>query len=164
VSNAGKFPQITFQDAAKLLGEDPSYYSLVDGKYKAISSKGEQDLIQRFNGCVWLTHPIHELVPFYQAFTADRRLAKAADFLIGIGETVGCGQRHAGADSLLEALKLHQVPADEYEWYIRMKREFPMQTAGFGLGIERFLLWILKHNDIRDMAIMSRLKGIRSVP
>jgi aspartyl/asparaginyl-tRNA synthetase len=36
-------------------------------------------------------------------------------------------------------------------------REFStIQTSGLGLGTERFLSWLLKHNDIRDMQLLLR--------
>ena len=31
-----------------------------------------------------------------------------------------------------------------------------VQTSGFGMGIERFILWLLKHNDIRDCTLLLR--------
>jgi len=120
--------------------------------------------MRKMNGFVWIMHPPHGVVPFYQAYTEDNLHAKSADLLMGIGETVGCGERHYDADETINALTKHQISPSEYAWYIRMKREFPMKTSGFGMGIERFLLWVLKHNDIRDIALLSRLKDIPSVP
>jgi uncharacterized protein DUF4145 len=35
-------------------------------------------------------------------------------------------------------------------------RTVPMRTSGFGLGIERFLLWVLGHDDIRDIPLVPR--------
>ena len=45
-----------------------------------------------------------------------------------------------------------------------MKTHYPLQTSGFGMGLERFLAFIFKHDDIRDFQLMPRLKGILSIP
>ena len=52
----------------------------------------------------------------------------------------------------------------EYQWYLNMKESYSMKTSGFGMGLERFLLWLMKHDDIRDMHIISRIKGIQGAP
>jgi aspartyl/asparaginyl-tRNA synthetase len=45
-----------------------------------------------------------------------------------------------------------------------MKEEFPMLTSGFGMGVDRFLMWVLKHDDIRDMPLISRTDEPKSWP
>ena len=39
-----------------------------------------------------------------------------------------------------------------------------MVTSGFGMGIERFLAWVLRHDDIRDMQILPRVNGKAVIP
>ena len=83
---------------------------------------------------------------------------------MGIGETVGCGERHMNYQEIKESLKLHEVDEEEYEWYINMKKERPLNTSGFGLGTERFFMWVLKCDDIRNMQICPRFNGINIIP
>ena len=59
-------------------------------------------------------------------------------------------------EKLRESLLFHKVNENEYQWYCDMKREFPLETSGFGLGMERYLMWLLKLNDIRDCAVFPR--------
>jgi len=94
----------------------------------------------------------------------ERNTAMCADLLFGIGETIGLGQRHNSEEEILIALKKHDVSVDEYKWYIKMKQEKPMQTSGFGMGIERFIMWVLKHSDIRDIQFFPRYNGIKIEP
>ena len=96
------------------------------------------------------------MVPFYQAKQKDGKSAYAADLLAGIGEILGCGQRVLSVKELDESLKAHKVNSKEYIWYRKMREIKQIQTSGFGLGIERFILWVLKHNDIRDCTILLR--------
>ncbi|MFD9357953.1 asparagine synthetase A [Streptomyces sp. NPDC060031] len=150
------FPQITFEQARKLLGDE--YFTEVVEGVPAITRAGEQQLIKHYGGVVWLTRPHHLAVPFYQAGDADGT-ARCADLLLGVGEVAGCGERHSTGEQVLAALAEHGVAPAEYEWYVRMRESHPLRTAGFGLGTERLLLWVLQHGDIRDLHVMPRLRG-----
>jgi aspartyl/asparaginyl-tRNA synthetase len=104
-------------------------------------------------------------VPFYQAFgDRDRQTASCADLFFGMGEIVGSGERHRTGDEVREALDLHAVAKQDYAWYVDMKDEFPLPTAGFGMGMERFLMWVVDHDDIRDIPLISRVAEERSWP
>ena len=37
----------------------------------------------------------------------------------------------------------------------------PLLTSGWGMGTERYLLWVLQQDDIRDLQVFPRLKGMR---
>jgi asparaginyl-tRNA synthetase len=39
-----------------------------------------------------------------------------------------------------------------------------MRTSGFGMGVERFLMWVLNHDDIRDIPLVSRLNEPKAWP
>jgi len=54
-------------------------------------------------------------------------------------------------------------PAD-YGWYLEMKRDYPSRTAGFGLGLERFLMWCVGGKDIRDFCLLLRDASGRGAP
>lgn len=155
---AGKgIPRVTFAEARELLNDSPEYFNSIDG-HKTINSKGERVLMNKFNGFVWLTHFDHMVVPFYQAFGEDGT-AKCADLLFGIGETIGSGERHLDGNGVRQALKIHNIPLGEYDWYIKLKDQVVVQTAGFGMGLERFLAWLLKHDDVRDLQLLPRFNG-----
>lgn len=157
-------PRITFEETKTIVPRKQPYYIFLDGQELSLTGKGEAVLLEYFQGPVWLTHPLLKAVPFYQASMPDEEHACCADLLMGIGEIVGCGQRHKTAEETLAALISHRVDPQEYDWYVRMKQEAPIQTTGFGLGIERLLLWLLNHNDIRDIPLFNRLKGFESAP
>lgn len=164
----GKFPRITFDEAEEELKKKHrnninKYIEYNDG-WRNITKLGEQELLKIHNGIVWVTNYDELAVPFYQKSDKSKiGTARNADLMLGIGETVGCGERHANLQEVLNALEKHEVSKDEYEWYIKMKEEFPMQTSGFGMGIERYLMWILKAKDIRNMQICLRFNGEKNI-
>jgi asparaginyl-tRNA synthetase len=159
-----RFTRLTFDDAVEMLSEDGGLVEQHDG-WRTLTRSGEQQLLERVGQFVWVTEMDHLSVPFYQAF-ADETLAKAAnaDLLFGIGEVVGAGERHATAEQLVRALEMHDVGVDEYAWYAEMKERYPIRTAGFGMGGERFLLWVLRHDDIRDIPLLLRFNGQQILP
>jgi asparaginyl-tRNA synthetase len=160
--NLNKVSQCTFEEAVKILEDNPQYI-VKHEDFRSINSEGERKLMEFYNGFVWLTHFDHLSVPFYQKFSKnDKKVALNADLLMGIGETVGSGERHMTGSEVEEALKIHDVSKEDYLWYIDLKNQVPVQTAGFGMGVERFLLWLLKHDDIRDMQLLPRFNGVNT--
>ena len=163
------FPRISLEAALALpIMTDNCWRHVVperSDKGKALTRAGEQALIRHFGGAVWITDMDHLTVPFYQAYTDTTHAhAKCADLLLGAGETLGLGERHYGSEDVIMALGEHQVEVAPYEWYCKMRETTPLQTTGWGMGTERFLAWLLRHDDIRDMAIIPRLKGSRFAP
>ena len=165
LSSNHKIPSLTLNEAVDILEDNPSFVNHHKLGYTTITSDGELELIQIYQGVVWLTHFDFISVPFYQAKSIDYPgKAQNADLLFGIGEVVGSGERHIDGDQVLDALKEHEVRKDSYEWYIEMKQLFPIQTSGFGMGIERFLLWLTNEHDIRDFQILPRENGKTIIP
>ena len=175
-ANGSCFPRISLSEALELpeIRDFPGSWSFVtpdDPTHgRLLNRVGEKLLIDKFNGPVWLTEMDHLSVPFYQAFAphSDRSKALCADLLLGPGEVLGLGQRHATVDAVERALKLHKVPRETYEWYMDIrdprKGGKVMETSGWGMGMERFLCWLLKHDDVRDFAIIPRLKTAKFLP
>jgi aspartyl/asparaginyl-tRNA synthetase len=157
LAGRGTFPRVSFEEAVGLV--EPQHVERVGTELATITRAGERQLIRHFGGVVWLTDLPKMTVPFYQADRPDGT-ARCADLLFGTGEVVGCGERHTTVEDTVRALKEHQVNVEDYDWYVRMKELAPMRTAGFGLGLERFLMWALDHEDIRDLHVMPRLQGV----
>lgn len=168
-TNKSTFPRVTLETALAQpdMTEDCWTY-VVPGdvsKGKVLTRTGERRLIARFGGAVWLTHLTHLSVPFYQGYTdGSHQYAKCADLLLGPGEILGLGERHSNSDDVVSALAEHHVAVDPYQWYCNMRDMKPMRTTGWGIGTERLLAWLLNHDDIRDLAIIPRLKGMVFAP
>ena len=163
INTCGNIPKIDFDEVASMLKNDERYIEN-NGTYRNITKEGEKRIIDLIGGAVWIKKYDYISVPFYQKYDETKTKALNADLLFGIGETVGAGERHYKIEDLEEALELHNIDKKEYEWYCNMKKTYPMQTSGFGMGIERFILWLLKHDDIRDCQILSRFNGKNMMP
>lgn len=164
IKSCGNIPQIEFEEAVKMLKNHPKYIEQNEG-YRNITNAGEKEILKIIGKeSVWIKKYDYLSVPFYQKFCCNKSKAFNADLLMGIGETVGAGERHYDIKELKESLKIHKVNIKDYEWYCKMKEKYPMQTSGFGMGIERFILWLLKYDDIRECQILSRFNGENCIP
>jgi asparaginyl-tRNA synthetase len=155
--------RMTFDEAVDALDADPRYFEFHDG-WRTITRSGEQQLMDRFGPGVWLSGFDDLAVPFYQACDAEGRTALNADLLLGPGEIIGCGQRHTDESQVRAALTRHRVAEEDYAWYVGMKEHRPLLTSGFGMGVERFLMWVLNHRDIRDLQLVERYNGTVTAP
>jgi aspartyl/asparaginyl-tRNA synthetase len=162
LSDRTPFRRFTFAEAAEELGNDPRYV-VEEAGWRNLTRAGEQELMRRFGEFIWVTHWDSLAVPFYQRGDGHGRTLNG-DLLFGPGEVVGAGERHTTGEQVLAALREHQVDPAQYAWYIQMKSCFPMRTAGFGLGVERFFMWLLRQPDIRDFELMPRVNGRTIVP
>lgn len=152
--------RITLQETIDILGNEQQYFTnYTNPSFRTITSLGEQKLIDMFEGIVWVTNYDYISIPFYQKKSQDGKTGLNGDLLFGIGEVVGCGERNYDYTELMESMAEHKTKMDGYEWYVYMKKHFPLKTSGFGLGMERFLLFIINHNDIRDIQLIPRFNG-----
>ena len=161
INYQGNFKRITLDEAEQSLKNFDlkninNYINYEDG-YRILTDKGEKKLLELNDGIVWVTHYDVLSTPFYQKAKGNSSLN--ADLLLGIGEVIGCGERHYTYDTLLNSLKIHEINEKDYKWYIQMKKNYPLQTSGFGMGIERYLMWLLKCDDIRNMQLFLRING-----
>ena len=164
-SNGNRFPQVTVDQALELPATDASTWVHIVPDYppngRSITRAEELELIQHFGGAVWLTEMDHLSVPFYQAYTDTTRTKRCCgDFLLGNGEVLGLGERHVSAADVKSALDFHQTATKQYQWYMDIRSAKPLLETGWGVDIERFLAWVLKHDGIRDMVVMPRMKGL----
>ena len=75
----------------------------------------------------------------------------------GAGELIGGSQREENLDVLLESIAKHELPMDEFEWYLDLRRFGSVPHAGFGLGLERLVRWITGIEHIREASPFPRM-------
>lgn len=140
--------------------EGVSVLNYEEQKMETINSLGENFLIKYFeNNILWLEDFPYQLTPFYQKINLKSGTSRDADLLIGIEETVGSGERVIDYKEAAFSLDLHQNSKQNYGWYLEMKKEKLLFTAGFGIGLERLLLFFIGEKDIRKVQLIPREKN-----
>ena len=66
------------------------------------------------------------------------------------GEIIGGSQREDDLDTLLKRLEEHKLPQSVFEWYLDLRRYGSVPHAGFGLGLERLVMWVCDLEHIRE--------------
>jgi len=102
---------------------------------------------------LFVTHYPRELKAFYMLQSRDDpRTVEASDLLgpEGYGEIVGASCRETDIVRLKERIVQIGAPVEEYEWYLDLRRHGNVPHAGFGIGVERLLRWMLRREHIRD--------------
>lgn len=109
---------------------------------------------------VFLTDYPKEIKSFYMKQNPDGKTVAATDLLVpGVGEIIGCSEREADLDKLLDAMQKRGMNMDDYEHYIALRRFGSVPHSGFGLGLERIIMYITGVQNIRDVILYPRTVG-----
>ena len=112
---------------------------------------------QIVKGPVFLTDYPKDIKAFYMRLNDDGKTVAACDLLVpGVGELVGGSQREERLDVLKARMAEMGVHEKGLEWYLDLRRYGGCQHAGFGLGFERFIMYITGMQNIRDVIPFAR--------
>lgn len=109
---------------------------------------------------VFLTDYPKDIKSFYMKQNPDGKTVAATDLLVpGVGEIIGCSEREADLDKLLTAMRERNMSLDDYEHYIALRRFGSVPHSGFGLGLERIIMYVTGVQNIRDVILYPRTVG-----
>lgn len=98
-----------------------------------------------------------EIKSFYMKQNADGRTVAATDLLVpGIGEIIGGSEREADPDKLLAAMQARGMDLAAYEQYLDLRKFGTAPHGGFGLGFDRFVMYVTGMENIRDVVLFPR--------
>ncbi|MCI0380620.1 MAG: asparagine--tRNA ligase [Gemmataceae bacterium] len=98
--------------------------------------------------------------PFYMRVNDDGKTVRAMDVLVpGVGEIIGGSQREERLDVLEQNMKGKGMSLEPYQWYLDLRRYGTVPHSGFGLGLERVLLFLTGMANIRDVIPFPRTPG-----
>jgi asparaginyl-tRNA synthetase len=101
-----------------------------------------------------------EIKAFYMRMNDDGTTVAAMDVLApGIGEIIGGSQREERLDRLDQRLAELGLDPQAYWWYRDLRRYGTVPHAGFGLGLERTIIYATGMGNIRDVIPFPRTPG-----
>ncbi len=101
-----------------------------------------------------------DIKSFYMKQNPDGKTVAATDLLVpGVGEIIGCSEREADLDKLLEAMRVRGMNEDDYIDYLDLRRFGSVPHSGFGLGFERIIMYVTGISNIRDVILYPRTVG-----
>ena len=153
----GGFPRITYEEASQLLLEHP------ESEFKAGDDFGAPDetiLSEMHDQPLMITRYPKAVKAFYmKEDPADTSKVLCVDMIApeGRGEIIGGSQREEDLDVLLASIAKHELPMEEFEWYLDLRRFGSVPHSGYGMGLERVVGWICGIEHIREAAPYPRM-------
>lgn len=123
-----------------------------------LQSEHERYLVEKHYKCpVILTDYPKDIKAFYMKQNDDGKTVGAMDVLFPqIGEIIGGSQREESLEKLETRMKEMDIPTKEMWWYLDTRRFGSVEHSGFGLGFERFILFVTGMANIRDVIAFPR--------
>jgi len=169
-------------DTVKALGRNPDYLADIKPPFKRITyeeavnivhehgidmefgtdfgAPAERALSNHFDKPFFIYRYPEKIKPFYVKRDPDYPgFVLSADLMApeGYGEMTTGGAREEDLDSIIERIKAEGFDPEDYEWYLDLRRYGSVPHAGFGLGAERLVWWLLKLDHIRDACAFPRV-------
>ena len=147
------FVRISYTDAIKELEKHNDKFEYKVSWGVDLQTEHERYLCENiFKKPVFVTDYPKDIKAFYMKQNPDGKTVAASDLLVpGIGEIIGGSQREEDYNKLLNRMKELNMPVDNYNWYLDLRKYGSCNHAGFGLGFERAIMYLTGMQNIRDV-------------
>jgi len=147
------FERLTYSEAVKILENADQNFEFPVSWGADLQSEHERFLTEAHvqGPMVVIDYP-KEIKAFYMRLNDDGKTVAAMDVLVpGVGEIVGGSQREERLDVLERRMSEQGLDSDaDLDWYKDLRRYGTVPHAGFGLGLERLVLYVTGMENIRD--------------
>jgi asparaginyl-tRNA synthetase len=150
------FPRISYDEAIELLQKEGSSIKSGDD----LGGDEETIVSSRFDRPVFIYNYPKDIKAFYMLPDPESpERVRCSDLIApeGYGEIIGGSQRIDDHDLLLQRMKDHKLPIDDFQWYLDLRKYGSFPHSGFGLGLERLVAWICKLDHVREAIPFPRL-------
>jgi asparaginyl-tRNA synthetase len=154
-----EYPTITYTEALKMLKEK-SNIAVEWGK--DLRTIEEEEFMKHFDTPVVVVDYPKEIMAFYKMEKqlrpgvdkpdAPGPVALCFDMLApeGYGEIIGGSERDTNIEELKKYLNKIGEKAENYAWYLDLRKYGSVPHSGYGLGIERVVTWLCGLDNIKD--------------
>lgn len=118
-----------------------------------LGSDEEKQIMVHFEGPVFVTNYPKELKTFYFRLDPENPEELLCHDLLapeGYGEIVGGSERIWDLQELQTRMREFNLNSEDYYWYVDLRRYGSVPHSGFGLGLDRAVMWICKLDNIRN--------------
>ena len=156
-----RFVRLPYSEAVEILTASGQAFEFPVAWGNDLQAEHERYLTENhFRSPVILYDYPSTIKPFYMRVNDDGRTVRAMDVLVPkVGEIIGGSQREERLDVLQSRMQEQGLAAEDYWWYLDLRRYGTVPHAGFGLGLERAIQFITGMANIRDVIPFPRTPG-----
>ena len=143
------YPRVKYDEAIEILQKKGINVKWGDD----LGADEERVLTMEFETPFFLTHFPKSVKSFYMKIDRSRPdVVLGFDLLApeGYGEIIGGGEREDDYNTLYQRILEQGLNPEDYKWYLDLRRYGSVPHSGFGLGIERAVMWIAGLDHIRE--------------
>jgi asparaginyl-tRNA synthetase len=143
------YPRVKYDEAIEILQKKGVNVKWGDD----LGADEERILTMEFETPFFLTHFPKSIKSFYMKIDRSRpEVVLGFDLLApeGYGEIIGGGEREDDYNILYQRVLEQGLNPEEYKWYLDLRRYGSVPHSGFGLGVERVVMWIAGLDHIRE--------------
>ena len=147
------FERIEYTEAIEILLKSNKKFEFEVKWGVDLQSEHERYLTENhFKKPIFLYNYPKEIKAFYMRLNDDQKTVASFDCLVpGIGEIIGGSQREERLSILENRIKECGLPIENYWWYLDLRKYGETKHSGFGLGLERLVMYITGMSNIRDV-------------
>lgn len=147
------FERVEYTEAIDILLKSNKKFEFKVGFGVDLQSEHERYLTEEhFKKPVFLYNYPKEIKAFYMRLNDDNKTVASFDCLVpGIGEIIGGSQREERLSVLENRIKECGLPIENYWWYLDLRKYGETKHSGFGLGLERLVMYLTGMTNIRDV-------------
>lgn len=147
------FARITYTQAVDILEKSGEKFEYPVEWGIDLQTEHERYITEKvYKKPVFVTDYPKEIKAFYMRLNDDNKTVAACDLLVpGVGEIIGGSQREERYDVLKERIEETGMTAEDYWWYMDLRKYGGVKHSGFGLGFERIIMYMTGMGNIRDV-------------
>ncbi len=155
------FQSMTYTEAVDRLQKSGQKFSFPVEWGCDLQSEHERYLTESVvGGPLFVTDYPAGIKAFYMRSNDDGQTVAAMDLLVPkVGEIIGGSQREERLEVLEQKMRQAGIDPASLDWYLDIRRWGSCPHAGFGLGFERFLMYVTGMENIRDVIPFPRTPG-----
>lgn len=158
---SSQFVRLSYTDAIEILEKVKDKFEFPVEWGVDLQSEHERYLTEQvYKKPVFLYNYPKDIKAFYMKQNPDGKTVAAVDLLVpGIGELCGGSQREENYDKLVARMQELGLNLKDYTNYLETRKYGTNVHSGFGLGFERFVMYLTGITNIRDVEYCPRTVG-----